>query len=170
MCSDYFANVFERTPCKHPVIVLRDVSSRDFEFLLSYMYSGEVSVSQVDLPSLIRNAEALQIKGLAAPDDMPQNLNQNSSKKQLRNSENGRFSSESPRKKSRLESDLSLSPLSESSALEVKQEPERSNNTCKLPDDHDVLRSNSGETVTSLRNLENDKSTSDIKSNVCVSI
>lgn len=63
--------MFERTPCKHPVIVLKDMSSKDVEFLLSYMYGGEVSVGQSDLPSLIKAAETLQIKGLVAPDDPP---------------------------------------------------------------------------------------------------
>ncbi|RXG68476.1 Protein bric-a-brac 2 [Armadillidium vulgare] len=70
-CSDYFANMFERTPCKHPIIVLKDISSKDIELLLSYMYGGEVRVSQIDLPSLIKAAETLQIKGLFAPDDPP---------------------------------------------------------------------------------------------------
>ncbi|KAB7506554.1 hypothetical protein Anas_03962 [Armadillidium nasatum] len=51
--------------------VLKDISSKDIELLLSYMYGGEVRVSQIDLPSLIKAAETLQIKGLFAPDDPP---------------------------------------------------------------------------------------------------
>ena len=57
--------MFERTQCKHPVIVLNDVSSSDLEALLNYMYEGEVSVLQDKLANLIRAAEALKIKGLA---------------------------------------------------------------------------------------------------------
>lgn len=41
------------------------------ELLLNYMYQGEINVVQEMLPSLIRAAEALRIKGLAVPDDMP---------------------------------------------------------------------------------------------------
>ncbi|XP_042233482.1 protein tramtrack, beta isoform-like isoform X2 [Homarus americanus] len=75
-CSEYFENMFEHTPCKHPVVVLRDVQNDELEALLSYMYAGVVSVAQSDLARLIKVAELLQIKGLAVPDEPP-----NSSKK-----------------------------------------------------------------------------------------
>ena len=61
--------MFELTPCKHPVVVLQDVQCKEMEALLSYMYAGVVSVAQSDLPQLIKVAEALQIKGLAVPDE-----------------------------------------------------------------------------------------------------
>ncbi|KAG7176865.1 Longitudinals lacking protein-like 10 [Homarus americanus] len=67
-CSEYFEEIFQHTSCKHPVIVLRDVASKDMEALLSYMYAGVASVAQHDLASLLKAAEALCIKGLAAPD------------------------------------------------------------------------------------------------------
>lgn len=70
-CSDYFHKIFERTPCKHPVIVIKDVECKNMEALLNYMYAGVVSVSQSDLAQLIRAAELLEIKGLAVPDDPP---------------------------------------------------------------------------------------------------
>lgn len=71
VCSDYFDAMLERTPCKHPVIVLKDIKAEDLEALLSYMYVGEVSVSQSDLGRLIKAAEMLCIKGLAVPDEPP---------------------------------------------------------------------------------------------------
>lgn len=70
-CSEYFHKMFERTPCKHPVIVIKDVESKDIEALLSYMYAGIVNVSQNDLAQLIKAAELLEIKGLAVPDEPP---------------------------------------------------------------------------------------------------
>ncbi|XP_069959800.1 longitudinals lacking protein, isoforms H/M/V isoform X7 [Cherax quadricarinatus] len=70
-CSEYFQKMFERTPCKHPIIVMKDVECRDIEALLSYMYAGVVSVAQNDLAQLIKAAELLQIKGLAVPDEPP---------------------------------------------------------------------------------------------------
>ncbi|XP_069173680.1 zinc finger and BTB domain-containing protein 7A isoform X7 [Procambarus clarkii] len=70
-CSEYFENMFEHTPCKHPVVVLRDVQCDELEALLSYMYAGVVSVAQTDLARLIKVAELLQIKGLAVPDEPP---------------------------------------------------------------------------------------------------
>ncbi|XP_042238572.1 protein tramtrack, alpha isoform-like isoform X5 [Homarus americanus] len=70
-CSEYFSEIFERTPCKSPVIVLKDVRSQDMDALLDYMYLGEVNVNQNDLASLLKTAECLRIKGLAVPDEDP---------------------------------------------------------------------------------------------------
>ncbi|XP_050728513.1 longitudinals lacking protein, isoforms A/B/D/L-like isoform X12 [Eriocheir sinensis] len=72
-CSDYFCAMFDKTACKSPVIVLKDIKSEDLEALLDYMYLGEVNVRQSDLASLIKAAENLRIKGLAVPDDEPPN-------------------------------------------------------------------------------------------------
>ncbi|XP_018010400.1 broad-complex core protein isoforms 1/2/3/4/5 isoform X3 [Hyalella azteca] len=70
-CSEYFEEMFERTQCKHPVIVLKDIGADDLEALLSYMYDGEVNVLQENLSSLIKAAECLKIKGLAVADSDP---------------------------------------------------------------------------------------------------
>ncbi|XP_042224561.1 longitudinals lacking protein, isoforms H/M/V-like isoform X5 [Homarus americanus] len=72
-CSDYFCAMFDKTACKSPVIVLKDIKCEDLEALLDYMYLGEVNVRQCDLASLIKAAENLRIKGLAVPDDEPPN-------------------------------------------------------------------------------------------------
>ncbi|XP_071546429.1 uncharacterized protein [Panulirus ornatus] len=73
-CSEYFSEIFERTPCKSPVVVLKDVRSQDMDALLDYMYLGEVNVNQNDLASLLKTAECLRIKGLAVPDEDPTKL------------------------------------------------------------------------------------------------
>ncbi|XP_037794031.1 protein tramtrack, beta isoform-like isoform X1 [Penaeus monodon] len=70
-CSEYFSDIFDRTPCKNPVVVLKDIQCRDLEFLLDYMYIGEVNVRQNELSSLIKAAECLRVKGLAVPDEEP---------------------------------------------------------------------------------------------------
>ncbi|XP_063596504.1 protein tramtrack, beta isoform-like isoform X4 [Penaeus indicus] len=77
-CSEYFSDIFERTPCKNPVVVLKDIQCRDIEFLLDYMYIGEVNVRQNELSSLIKAAECLRIKGLAVPDEEPKKAFSNS--------------------------------------------------------------------------------------------
>ncbi|XP_076059122.1 uncharacterized protein LOC143035883 isoform X6 [Oratosquilla oratoria] len=70
-CSDYFGEIFEKTPCKNPVVVLKDIQKADLDALLDYMYIGEVDVRQSDLAGLIKAAECLRIKGLAVPDEDP---------------------------------------------------------------------------------------------------
>ncbi|KAK8375689.1 hypothetical protein O3P69_008461 [Scylla paramamosain] len=70
-CSEYFEKIFEHTPCKHPVIVLKDIKADALEALLNYMYAGYVNVAQNDLARLIKAAETLSIKGLAVPDEPP---------------------------------------------------------------------------------------------------
>ena len=52
-CSEYFEEIFERTQCKHPVIVLKDIKHEELEALLNYMYLGEVNVLQAELAGLI---------------------------------------------------------------------------------------------------------------------
>ncbi|KAG0722758.1 Longitudinals lacking protein, isoforms A/B/D/L [Chionoecetes opilio] len=68
-CSEYFEQMFERTNCRHPIIVLKDIRKEDLEALLNYMYVGEVNVLQNNLSGLIKAAEGLRIKGLAVPDE-----------------------------------------------------------------------------------------------------
>nr|XP_053642406.1 GDNF-inducible zinc finger protein 1-like [Cherax quadricarinatus] len=70
-CSDYFKEMFAKNPCKHPIVFMKDVSTKDMEALLDFMYKGEVHVPQSELGSLLRTAEGLQVKGLAVPDDSP---------------------------------------------------------------------------------------------------
>ncbi|CAL4103239.1 unnamed protein product, partial [Meganyctiphanes norvegica] len=65
-CSQYLCDIFESTPCKSPVIVLKDVRSNDIEALLDYIYLGEVNINQNCLESFMKTAESLSIKGLAS--------------------------------------------------------------------------------------------------------
>ncbi|XP_045138367.1 longitudinals lacking protein, isoforms H/M/V-like isoform X4 [Portunus trituberculatus] len=65
-CSPYFRDLFRDLPAhQHPVIVLRDTSFLELKSLLSFIYHGEVNVSQERLGLLLKTAEALRIKGLA---------------------------------------------------------------------------------------------------------
>ncbi|KAF0297987.1 Broad-complex core protein isoforms 1/2/3/4/5 [Amphibalanus amphitrite] len=64
-CSPYFKQLFKTLPCQqHPVIVMRDCKFADIQTLLAFIYQGEVQVSNSALPSLLRTAEVLSIKGL----------------------------------------------------------------------------------------------------------
>ena len=94
-CSEYFEEIFSRTQCRHPVIVLKDVKHGELEALLNYMYLGEVNVLQADLAGLIKAAECLKIKGLAVPDEAP--ISRVSGAKEKRSIGEGGSSSQSKR-------------------------------------------------------------------------
>ncbi|KAG1687794.1 Protein bric-a-brac 2 [Nymphon striatum] len=64
-CSSFFQEILVKNPCKHPVIILKDMTFNDVKAILQFMYKGEVNVSQDQLSALLKTAEALKIKGLA---------------------------------------------------------------------------------------------------------
>ncbi|VEN49676.1 unnamed protein product [Callosobruchus maculatus] len=66
VCSPYFKELFKSNPCQHPIVFMKDVSYEALSDLLQFMYQGEVQVSQENLTTFIKTAEALQIKGLTA--------------------------------------------------------------------------------------------------------
>lgn len=68
-CSNYFQNLFMDNTCKHPIVFLKDITFNQIRALLDYMYHGEVSVQEEELPALLKIAEALKVKGLVEPDD-----------------------------------------------------------------------------------------------------
>ncbi|XP_037921474.1 broad-complex core protein isoforms 1/2/3/4/5 isoform X5 [Hermetia illucens] len=63
-CSPYFRELLKSTPCKHPVIVLQDVSFPDLHALVEFIYHGEVNVHQRSLSSFLKTAEVLRVSGL----------------------------------------------------------------------------------------------------------
>jgi len=65
VCSPYFKNLFLRNPCKHPIVVLKDVQFKYMKLLLIFMYRGEVAVPQEDLNGLLKTARSLQVRGLS---------------------------------------------------------------------------------------------------------
>jgi hypothetical protein len=68
-CSPYFQSLFMANPCKHPIIILKDVRFVDLKSIIDFMYRGEVNVSQDKLSGLLKTAEMLKVKGLAEVTD-----------------------------------------------------------------------------------------------------
>ncbi|XP_020293697.1 protein tramtrack, alpha isoform isoform X2 [Pseudomyrmex gracilis] len=64
-CSTYFQSLFTVNPCQHPIVILKDIKYSDLKIMVDFMYYGEVNISQDQLPSIIKTAESLKIKGLA---------------------------------------------------------------------------------------------------------
>ncbi|XP_060527023.1 zinc finger and BTB domain-containing protein 44 isoform X1 [Cylas formicarius] len=71
-CSPYFETLFVQNPNKHPIVFLKDVSPEEVKALLDFMYKGEVNVSQNLLPSFLKTAESLQIRGLSDSNNLNQ--------------------------------------------------------------------------------------------------
>ena len=44
--GNLYFQMFTKTPCKHPVIFLKDVSAQQMAILLKYMYLGQISVKK----------------------------------------------------------------------------------------------------------------------------
>ena len=49
--------------------MLQDITFPQTRALLDYMYHGEVSVQEEELPALLKIAEALKVKGLVEAED-----------------------------------------------------------------------------------------------------
>lgn len=52
-------------PCKHPVVIFKNVKFEDLANIVEFMYKGEVSISQDSLSSFLHVAEMLQVRGLS---------------------------------------------------------------------------------------------------------
>ncbi|OXA52583.1 uncharacterized protein LOC110850857 isoform X2 [Folsomia candida] len=63
-CSSYFQQLFMENDCRHPIVILKDIKSREIKAILEYMYKGEVNVAQDQLAGLLKAAETLKVKGL----------------------------------------------------------------------------------------------------------
>lgn len=70
VCSPYFKQMFKVNPCKHPIVILKDVGHGDLKDILEFMYLGEVNVLRENLPTFLKTAELLQVKGLTGDDSV----------------------------------------------------------------------------------------------------
>uniref|UniRef100_A0A1Q3F5Q1 BTB domain-containing protein n=1 Tax=Culex tarsalis TaxID=7177 RepID=A0A1Q3F5Q1_CULTA len=62
--SPYFQTIFNETPCKHPVVIIKDVRYEELKALVDFMYRGEINVAQEHIRPLLKLAEMFQIRGL----------------------------------------------------------------------------------------------------------
>ena len=63
-CSPFFRNILRRNSHPNPYLYLKGVKFTDLQYVLNFMYHGEVNVGQEELNSFLAVAEDLKIKGL----------------------------------------------------------------------------------------------------------
>ncbi|XP_011302188.1 protein tramtrack, beta isoform [Fopius arisanus] len=64
-CSPYFERVFKEHYGEQPILILKGVPIEEMECLLDFMYRGSINVAEEHLPSLIKTATDLEIRGLS---------------------------------------------------------------------------------------------------------
>ena len=70
-CSSFFKNIFKKNSHSHPLLYLGGVSFDNLEFILDYIYQGEVLIFQEQLDGFLDTAKKLNITGLIGDDDEP---------------------------------------------------------------------------------------------------
>lgn len=64
--SGFLGGLLADNPCSHPVVILKEVSDRQLQALVHFMYRGElVNVARQDLAALVQIADALQVREMA---------------------------------------------------------------------------------------------------------
>ncbi|KOB75909.1 putative Broad-complex core-protein isoform 6 [Operophtera brumata] len=71
--SAVFRSIFQQNPHKDPIIVLHDINNASLRTLLTFMYNGEVNVTEEFLPVLLKTAETLRICGLSTGSEAKDN-------------------------------------------------------------------------------------------------
>lgn len=56
--------IFVKNPCRHPIIILKDVEPEHLKIIIDFIYQGEVNCTQEQLPEVLRIADMLKVKGL----------------------------------------------------------------------------------------------------------
>nr|XP_034186228.1 protein tramtrack, beta isoform-like isoform X1 [Osmia lignaria] len=64
-CSPYFERVFKEHYGEQPILILKGVAVEEMECLLDFMYRGSIDIAEEHLPSLIKTATDLEIRGLS---------------------------------------------------------------------------------------------------------
>ena len=67
--SPYFHSLFLSNPCKHPIVILKDVRFEDLKSIIDFIYRGEVHIPEDQLNSFLKTAETLRIRGLTEVGD-----------------------------------------------------------------------------------------------------
>ena len=67
--SPYFKHILTNNKHSHPLLCLDGVSSGELQFVLDYIYHGEVQIYQEQLDRFLVVAQRLQLEGVTSRDD-----------------------------------------------------------------------------------------------------
>ena len=70
-CSQYFKNVLKQNRHSNPLLCLDGVTTSELQFVLDYIYHGEVQIFQENLDRFLAVAEKFQLEGLINLPDSP---------------------------------------------------------------------------------------------------
>ena len=62
--SLFFKNILRNNPHQHPLIYLKGLDMEDLKAIISFIYTGEVTVNEESLDKILRSSRDLEIKGL----------------------------------------------------------------------------------------------------------
>ena len=65
-CSKFFKSVLTKNPHSHPLIYLHGINSTNLNFILDYIYQGEVQIYREQLHPFLDAAQKLEIDGLTS--------------------------------------------------------------------------------------------------------
>merc|ERR1712126_62066 len=63
-CSEFFRSILKKTSNTHPLIYLSGINSRNLQYIIDYIYHGEVEIYQEQLDDFFDVAQKLKIAGL----------------------------------------------------------------------------------------------------------
>ena len=69
-CSEFFKTILKFNSHPHPLIYLNGVDSTNMQFILDYMYNGEVSIYQDQIDVFLSRAEIMKVSGLTRDDGL----------------------------------------------------------------------------------------------------
>ena len=72
--SEFFRNIFRSNKHSHPLLYLGGVKTHNLQFILDYIYHGEVLICQDQLNEFLESAQKLNIKGLISDDIKEENV------------------------------------------------------------------------------------------------
>ena len=107
----------------HQLVYLRGVNSQDLQFILSFMYRGEVSLAEDKLTSFLAIAKDLEVKGLTQEPDQDRRKDQSGSKPRSRRNSSSISGNSGSRKKEK-ESDDEVQEIPAVKAEPYHYQPE----------------------------------------------